>query len=322
MSLALLPVWLLVRDEYLTLGIGASLAVILGWVAAYAFARHLGATRLAAIVAAVALGTSGAFHALLIRPFFWPFPLVVLILWATDGICLSPRRAWIAAFALLFGALAWSSGHLTIMGAALVVAQAGFCFHARLASPGAWKRLVIAGCAAAILVAIPLVPQAIALERNGIERPLALQAKDAPNAASFVGGYWSAVGGAIAARWLPPPTGEFVVGLPPFALAFATIAFCIAVARARPAGAGTQPALDRGARGTAARSAGRGSRPLADRRGDDGPPRDRDRVRHRGVAVALLRGRLAEALRSPAAWFFACAGACALLAIGPLIRLR
>lgn len=213
-SMALLPFWLWCRNEFLTIGIGAVGALLLGWIAAWAFARHLGASRLAAGAAALTLGTSGAFTALLIRPFFWPLPLVILILWLTDRIALDARRRWIAAFALSFGVLAWSSGHLTVMAAALVASQAGFCFHARIATPGAGRRLIAAAAGAAMLAAIPLVPQIVALRQNGFTRALGVQAMFAPNLASFLGGYWSTLGHRIVALGLAPSRGELVIGLP------------------------------------------------------------------------------------------------------------
>jgi hypothetical protein len=321
-SLALLPFWLLSRDEFLTLGIGATGALLLGWIGAWAFARHLGASRLAAAVAALALGTSGAFTALLIRPFFWPFPLVILILYAADRVALGGGRRWIVAFALLFGALAWSSGHLTVMAIALVAAQVGFVFHARVAAPGAWKRLLAAAAGAAALAAIPIVQQMLVLSRHGFTRPLAIQAANPPNLSSFIGGYWSWVGLSVVNLGLPPPTGELVVGLPPFALAFATIAFAVRVARVD---AGPPRPLAR-----IAALAALGAIPgvvaavaLPDRIAGCAIDRTATALFYgaAGAVFVPLARRLAETLRSPAGWFYAAAAAFAVLAIGPFFRL-
>jgi hypothetical protein len=319
-SLALLPVWLVTRDAFLTLGIAAVGAFVAGWIAAFAFARHLGASRVASVVAAVAFGTSSVFLTLLGRTFFWPFALVVMGLWVTDMLCLSPGRLWIAAFALIFGALAWCSGHLTVMGLVFCAMQAAFCFHAGLASPGAAGRLTVAALSALALIAIPAVPQALALRESGFERTIDAQAMEALNLASFVSGYSSSSGTALARTGFKPAPGEIVVGLPPAALAVATLAFLVALARARtfrkPGRAalavviGTLPGLIAGIA-------------LPDRIGSAPVNRVATAVVYStaGALIGLLWPRIVAVSRTPAGWMFSCAVVFALLALGPVVAL-
>lgn len=163
----LVPFMDLVPDPIQRISVGTILAIIGGLLGVFAYARHLGADRLAASVATLAFAGSGGFLALMPRPFFWAIGWVPVVAILAVRLVQAPTRGYAVALGLAAAWLGWCSSHLAVMGglfAALGVGAALFATpSANLPTGRRLAAFALAGLLAALLVAPFAIPQAATL---------------------------------------------------------------------------------------------------------------------------------------------------------------
>ena len=123
-SLAILPFWLVIRNIFVIYALGGALALILSWAGTYWFARELGCKRIYAFFAAMTFCLSEVGLTLLgDKTPFWLFFLIPYLGWLIIKIFKVSRPILSMLFGILYGYIAWTSGHLAVMGGSFL-----FCF--------------------------------------------------------------------------------------------------------------------------------------------------------------------------------------------------